>query len=192
MRPAAERVIEMYRAGQRTRSIAAKLGLTLGQVTGIIFRWREREGIAARQPAVHTVWSDRTIARLHEMRAAGYSIPRCARELGVNETTVKRRLRREALGEPKPLPRPPRKRAVPRVQTPRPIPPPRPEPVRSGEQPASRQPKAAAGRRSCLWPMWPHGARRGHPLFGTFCGCIVSVGSYCADHASIAYRAEAA
>lgn len=192
MPPAAERVIKMYRAGRPTRSIAAALGLTLGQVSGILFRWREREGIAARQPVVHTVWTSATISLLHQMRAAGYSIPRCARELGVDESTVKRRLRREALGEPKPLPRPPRKRAVTRVQTPRPIPAPKPEPLRTGEQPASRQPKAPPGRRSCLWPMWPHGARRGRPLFNTFCGCIVSVGPYCADHASIAYRAEAA
>ena len=73
MRPVAERVIEMSRAGQPTRSIAAELDLTLGQVTGLIFRWREREGIAARQPAVRTVWTSTTISLLHQMRAAGYS-----------------------------------------------------------------------------------------------------------------------
>ena len=47
--------------------------------------------------------------------------------------------------------------------------------------------------RTCQWPLWPNGARRGHPDYGRYCGAPSVHGSYCAVHAARAYvglRAE--
>lgn len=46
---------------------------------------------------------------------------------------------------------------------------------------------AAATGRGCAWPLWPHGAGPKHPLFGRFCGRPVCRGSYCAEHAALAF-----
>ena len=89
-----ERFKALYSQGLTYPQIAREMGMKLTQINAEAYYLKEQGEIDSRLPC--NAWSDEEVERLHELRANGLSIAKCAKALHRSTGSVDARLRREA------------------------------------------------------------------------------------------------
>lgn len=89
-----ERFKALYSQGLTYPQIAAEMGMKRTQINAEAYYLKEQGEIDSRLPC--NAWSDEEIEQLHELRAKGLSIAKCAKALHRSTGSVDARLRREA------------------------------------------------------------------------------------------------
>lgn len=89
-----ERFKALYSQGLTYPQIAREMDMKLTQINAEAYYLKEQGEIDSRLPC--NAWSDEEVERLHELRAKGLSIAKCAKALHRSTGSVDARLRREA------------------------------------------------------------------------------------------------
>ena len=84
----------LYSQGLTYPQIAREMGMKLTQINAEAYYLKELGEIDARLPC--NAWSDEEVEQLHNLRAKGLSIAKCAKALHRSTGSVDARLRREA------------------------------------------------------------------------------------------------
>ena len=174
------RLRELWDTGLSASKIGDHLERTKNSVLGKVHRLdlgARRSPIKAAQPkpppAPKPLKPAQDVATMQRLAAEGFSGLAIAQVVGCNPKTVRKNVY---------IPRPHERAPAPSVISP-PVVRPSMAAIEAVQQIRLALPPRVSRARTCLWPMWGHDERPTH----RFCGGVSAVGSYCAEHASVAY-----